>query len=247
MSVPFPPVEPPATGWRFGPPERWDPEDDLVGAGADLEPGTVLEAYRHGVFPMPLGGRRDPLGWWSPVGRGVLEPGSLKVSRSLRRAARDYEIRVDTAFEEVLTACADPRRPGGWIDARIRATYGRLHRDGWVHSVEAWREGRLAGGLYGVGVGALFAGESMFHRERDASKVALLGLVRLLGEARGEDWLVDVQWVTPHLASLGVREVPREAYLRRLPPLLAAPPLPWRPPSSPVDGPAGPVRSATED
>ena len=241
MSLPFPPVEPPPTGWRFGPAERWDAEDDLVGAGADLEPGTVLEAYRHGVFPMPLGGRRDPLGWWSPVARGVLRPGGLRVSRSLRRSARDYEIRVDTAFEEVLVACADPRRPGGWIDTRIREAYGRLHRAGWVHSVEAWREGRLAGGLYGVGLGGLFAGESMFHRERDASKVALLGLVDLLTRERGEEWLVDVQWVTPHLASLGVEEAARSAYLRALPGLVGAPPVRWSAPPGPAGGVAGGV------
>jgi leucyl/phenylalanyl-tRNA---protein transferase len=220
------PVEPPSTGWGFGDPSTWDPEDDLVGLGADLEPGTVLTAYRSGVFPMPLGRPRDPMAWWSPVSRGVLPLDRLVVSRSLRRSMRDYEIRVDTAFEEVLAECADPRRPGGWIDDRIRAAYRRLHELGWVHSVEAWRDGRLEGGLYGVAIGGLFAGESMFHRARDASKVALVGLVELLSDEHREERLVDVQWVTPHLQSLGVIEVSRPEYLSRLPGLFTVPVAP---------------------
>jgi leucyl/phenylalanyl-tRNA--protein transferase len=221
------PVEPRPTRWSFGDPVAWDPEDDLVGMGADLEPGTVLAAYRHGVFPMPLGRRRDPMAWWSPVRRGVLPLDGLVVSRSLRRSVRDYEIRVDAAFGEVVSACADPRRPGGWIDDRIRAAYHRLHDLGWAHSVEAWRDGRLEGGLYGVAVGGLFAGESMFHRARDASKVALVGLVGLLSDEHREHRLVDVQWATPHLESLGVVELGRVDYLARLPDLLTvpAPPL----------------------
>ena len=210
------PVEPPPTYWSFPDPSRWDEDDDLVGAGADLEPGTVLAAYRRGLFPMPSGRDGDPMFWWSPVRRGVLPVHGLRVPRSLRRSMRDYEIRVDTAIDEVVDACADPRRAGGWIDPSIRAAYLHLHELGWVHSVEAWREGRLAGGLYGVAVGGLFAGESMFHRERDASKVALAGLLRLLDDEHAEERLVDTQWVTPHLASLGVTEVPRTAYLARL-------------------------------
>ena len=148
----------------------------------------------------------------------------LVVSRSLRRSMRDFEIRVDTAFAEVLAACADPRRPAGWIDTEVRAAYQRLHELGWAHSVEAWRDGRLAGGLYGVAIGGLFAGESMFHRERDASKVALVGLVELLSDDATDQRLLDVQWVTPHLASLGVVEVDRPTYLRRLARALLAPP-----------------------
>jgi leucyl/phenylalanyl-tRNA--protein transferase len=217
------PVEPPSTGWGFGDPVAWDPEDDLVGVGADLEPGTVLAAYRNGVFPMPLGRPRDPMAWWSPVRRGVLPLDRLVVSRSLRRSMRDFEIRVDTAFDEVLAACADPQRPGGWIDDRIRTAYHRLHDLGWVHSVEAWRDGRLEGGLYGVAVGGLFAGESMFHRARDASKVALVGLVDLLSDEHRDQRLVDVQWVTPHLERLGVTEVSRVEYLARLPRLFTVP------------------------
>lgn len=217
------PIEPPATRWSFGDPADWDPDDDLVGTGADLEPGTVLAAYRQGLFPMPVGRPRDPMAWWSPTARGVLPLDRLVVSRSLRRSVRDFEIRVDTAWDEVLSASADPQRPGGWIDDRIRTAYHRLHRLGWVHSVEAWRDGRLEGGLYGVAIGGLFAGESMFHRARDASKVALVGLVDLLSDEHQEHRLIDVQWVTPHLESLGVLEVSRAAYLSRLPAVLAVP------------------------
>ena len=149
-----------------------------------------------------------------------IAPGS---SRSLRRSVRDFEIRVDTAFEEVVAGCADSARDSGWIDDDIRAAYLRLHQLGWVHSVEAWRNGRLAGGLYGVAIGGLFAGESMFHRERDASKVALVGLVDLLSDANAATRVLDTQWQTPHLESLGVVEISRGDYLRRL---RAALPLP---------------------
>ncbi|WP_151083813.1 leucyl/phenylalanyl-tRNA--protein transferase [Nocardioides cynanchi] len=215
------PVEPPPSVWDFPGPERFHAEDDLVATGADLEPGTVLEAYRRGLFPMPIGGRRAPMAWFSPVRRGVLAPADLRVSRSLRRAARSFELRVDTACAEVIDACADPRRPSGWIDDQIRTAYLRLHELGWVHSVETWRDGRLVGGLYGVAIGGLFAGESMFHRETDASKVALLGLVALLDD--GEQRLIDTQWQTPHLASLGASEVARGDYLDRLRVVLATP------------------------
>ncbi|MBZ5739327.1 leucyl/phenylalanyl-tRNA--protein transferase [Nocardioides mangrovi] len=210
------PAEPPPTRWSFGDPARYDPDDDLVAAGADLEPGTLLAAYRHGLFPMPSGARGEPMFWFCPVLRGVLPLDGLAVSRSLRRSARDFEVRVDTAFADVVDACADPRRPQGWIDGDIRAAYLRLHELGWAHSVEAWRDGRLAGGLYGVAIGGLFAGESMFHRERDASKVALLGLVEGLRDEHAARRLLDVQWATPHLASLGVVEIERSAYLARL-------------------------------
>jgi leucyl/phenylalanyl-tRNA---protein transferase len=224
------PVEPAATVWEFPPPSRFHPEDDLVATGADLEPGTVLAAYRRGLFPMPLGGPHSPMAWFCPVTRGVLRPSELRVSRSLRKSARRFEVRVDTACAEVIDACADPARPSGWIDGAIRTAYLRLHELGWVHSVETWRDGRLVGGLYGVSVGGLFAGESMFHHETDASKVALVGLVDLLSD--GEERLVDTQWQTPHLASLGVRELPRETYLRLLPGLLETSPPLWSTDSS---------------
>src|SRR5687767_2240589 len=213
------PVEPPPTPWQLPAPRDW-PHHDLVALGADLEPGTLLAAYRSGLFPMPA--PSGEVGWWSPVDRAVLPLDGMRVSRSLRRAARRFEIRVDTAFAEVLDACADPRRPDGWIDEGVRAAYTALHELGWVHSVEAWRDGRLAGGLYGVAVGGLFAGESMFHRETDASKVALVGLVELLREDPDEPRLVDVQWQTPHLASLGVVQMSRREYLGRLPEAVAA-------------------------
>ena len=215
-------VEPPRSDWRFPGPARFDPDDDLVAAGADLAPGTLLEAYRRGLFPMPSGRRGDPMLWFSPVLRGVLPLDGLRVSRSLRRSVRRFEIRVDTALPAVIEACADPRRPAGWIDPDIRAAYLELHRLGWVHSVEAWRDGKLAGGLYGVSIGGLFAGESMFHHESDASKVALVGLVDLMHDTPDEPRLLDVQWQTPHLASLGVVQISRREYLGRLPEAVAA-------------------------
>jgi leucyl/phenylalanyl-tRNA---protein transferase len=215
-------TEPPPSQWAFPGPGRFDPDDDLVAAGADLAPGTLLAAYRRGLFPMPSGRRGDPMLWFSPVRRGVLPLDRLRVSRSLRRSVRRFEVRVDGAFGQVIDACADPRRPAGWIDPSIRAAYVELHRLGWAHSVEAWRDGRLAGGLYGVSIGGLFAGESMFHRETDASKVALVALVGLLRDAPDEPRLLDVQWRTPHLASLGCVEVSRRDYLDRLPEALAA-------------------------
>jgi len=190
--------------------------DDVVGVGADLEPGTLLAAYRNGLFPMPVSdGANELLVWWSPDPRGVLPLDGLRVSRSLRRSMARFEVRVDTAFDEVVAACADPARAGGWIDDGIVAAYTELHRLGWAHSVESWTpDGRLAGGLYGVCIGGLFAGESMFHRETDASKVALVALVERL--RAGGATLLDVQWATPHLASLGVVEISRAEYLARL-------------------------------
>ena len=212
------------TSWAFPPPDAAD-ESGLVGIGADLEPSTLRWAYRHGLFPMPV--REDgPMGWWSPDPRAVLPLDALVVSRSLRRSLRRYEVRVDTAFDDVVAACGDPRRASGWIDGRIRTAYLRLHELGDAHSVECWRDGDLVGGLYGVGIGGLFAGESMFHRATDASKVALAHLVERL-RADGADRLLDVQWLTPHLASLGAIEIPRHAYLARLDAALALPAPRW--------------------
>ncbi len=213
------PIEPPATGWVF--PDVADlpsdgGSDDLVGVGADLEPGTLLAAYRQGLFPMPSDDPGVGMLWWSPVERGVLPLDGLRVSRSLRQAVRRMEVRVDTAFHEVVRCCADPARDGAWIDDEIVAAYTRLHELGWAHSVEAWQDGELVGGLYGVAVGGLFAGESMFHRVRDASKVALVGLVDLLRDEYAERRVLDVQWRTEHLATLGVVTVPRPAYVAML-------------------------------
>lgn len=215
------PTEPPRSEWEL-PDASLADEDGIVGIGADLEPGTVLAAYRKGLFPMPLGAR-GPIGWWSPDPRGVLPLDGFRLTRSLRRACRRYELRVDHAFDEVVAACADPRRPGGWITSEIQGAYRRLHRLGWAHSVEAWDDDGLAGGLYGLAIGGLFAGESMFHRRTDASKVALAGLVELLHDDGDPRRLVDVQWHTPHLETLGVVEVARTEYLRRLAVALEAP------------------------
>ena len=208
-----------ACRWAFPDPSSSD-ESGLVAVGADLEPATLLAAYSCGLFPLPVkpGGR---IGWWSPSERGVLEPSGLIVHRSLRRACRRFEVRVNTAFAEVVDGCADPARPHGWIDDQMRAAFVRLHRAGFAHSVETWLDGELAGGLYGVAVGGLFAGESMFYRASDASKVALVALAAELDD--GHPRLIDVQWATPHLRSLGVSAIPRHQYLRRLPELLASP------------------------
>ncbi|HMG28602.1 MAG TPA: leucyl/phenylalanyl-tRNA--protein transferase [Jiangellaceae bacterium] len=219
----MPPVEPVPTRWALPPAGQAD-DDGLVGFGADLEPGTLLAAYRAGLFPMPVPDRRlgDPeLAWWSPDPRGVLPLTGVRVSHSLRRARRRFEIRVDTAFTGVVEACADPGRPGAWITPAVADAYVDLHRLGWAHSVEAWtQDHRLAGGLYGVAVGGLFAGESMFHARapwgRDASKVALVALAGLVSADGLAGRLVDVQWATPHLRTLGVVDVPRVEYLARL-------------------------------
>jgi leucyl/phenylalanyl-tRNA--protein transferase len=206
----------PPSPWAFEP-DRW-PDDDCVAVGADLAPGTILEAYRCGAFPMPHEG---DLLWWSPVRRGVLVPADIRISRSLARSVRRYTVTVDESFADVVDACADPSRPGSWIDADIRDAYVRLHELGWAHSVETRTpDGTLVGGLYGLSVGALFAGESMFHHATDASKVALVELARRVGD----DGLIDTQWSTPHLSSLGVTEWSREVYLDRIASLVDAPP-----------------------
>jgi leucyl/phenylalanyl-tRNA--protein transferase len=205
------PSEPPPTNWTLERPPT-DHLHDVWAVGADLEPGTLLAAYRLGLFPMPV---EDTLVWWSPEQRAVIAVAGFRPSRSLRRAARGYEIRVDTAFAEVMRGCADPRRPHGWIDEDFVAAYTRMHELGWAHSVEAWDREGLAGGIYGVGIGGLFAAESKFYRRTGASKAALLALVGLLQEAGGAR-LLDVQWATPHLRSLGAAEVPRSEYHRLL-------------------------------
>lgn len=226
----LPPVEPGPSAYAFGNVAALPAGEELLGVGADLGSGTLLAAYRAGVFPMPVS-RRGPVGWWSPDPRAVLPLDGVVVSRSLRAACRRFEIRVDTAYADVVRGCADPRRPSGWIRRDVVGAYRELHELGWVHSVEAWsvragRADRLAGGLYGVAVGGLFAGESMFFRERDASKVALVALVEMLRGAGG-DRLLDVQWSTPHLRTLGAVEISRADYLRRLPPALLLPPPQW--------------------
>jgi leucyl/phenylalanyl-tRNA---protein transferase len=212
----------------FGSPEQWR-RDDLIGVSRVFNEELALAAYQSGVFPMPT--RPGLMGWYSPLERAILPLDGLRISRSLRKSVRRYEIRIDTAFDDVLDGCADRRRPSGWINREIRRVYRRLHKRGVVHSVEAWTsEGELAGGLYGVSIGGLFAGESMFYRPgigRDASKVTLVALVDVLQRAGAEGRLLDVQWQTPHLASLGAVALPREEYLQLLEVALRLPPPDW--------------------
>lgn len=206
-------MKPPPSEWDFPDPATAPPGEDVVAVGADLAPGTLLEAYRAGLFPMRLGAD-GPIGWFSPDPRGIIPLDGLRVSRSLRRAIRRFEVRIDTAFEAVIHGCAHPPRRGVWLTADVIAAYTELHRLGWAHSVETWADDELVGGLYGVAIGGMFAGESMFHRVRDASKVALVALVEHL--RAGGATLLDVQWVTPHLASLGAVAVSRREYLALL-------------------------------
>jgi len=164
---------------------------------------------------MGIGRGSKHIGWWSPNPRGILPLANLRVSRSMKQSAKKYSVRMNTNFSAVMAACAAPSREGAWITPPFIAAYERLHALGWAHSVETYNaEGHLVGGLYGVRVGGLFAGESMFHLQRDASKVALMHLVEHMRSLNMS--LLDVQWSTPHLASLGVIDVPREQYLSQL-------------------------------
>ena len=199
---PFPPVE-----------RALQAPNGLLAAGGELSMERLLEAYRRGVFPWYSG--NEPVLWWSPDPRMVLYCAELKVSRSLAKSARNkgFEVRVDTAFTAVLEGCAD-RPQGTWLGGDMKNAYQRLHRAGFAHSFETWLEGELVGGLYGVAIGRMFYGESMFSRETDASKVALVALV---GELRAREFpLIDCQMHTPLLASLGAREIPRRTFLREL-------------------------------
>jgi leucyl/phenylalanyl-tRNA--protein transferase len=200
--------------WRLPPPSEW-PDGDLLALGADLEPSTVVEAYRRGMFPMGVGQLGDRLGWWSPNPRGILPLDGLRVTRSMRQSAKHFETRVDTCFARVMRACANPSRGRSWITEEFIEGYTRLHELGWTHSVEVFdRSGELVGGLYGLRIDGCFSGESMFHVERDASKVALMALVDLMRSSGMT--LLDVQWCNEHLASLGAIAIPRSAYLMRL-------------------------------
>lgn len=195
-------------------------EDDVIAIGGDLAPGTILQAYRHGMFPMPL--PTGELAWWSPMERAMLPLDQLRITRSLRRSVRRFDITVDQDFERVIDACADPERPQGWITEDIRDAYVELHKMGWAHSIEVWnREVGLAGGLYGVSIGGLFAGESMYHEVSDASKVALVHLVVILSSRPGS--ILDVQWLTPHLERMGAKIIGRDTYLDLLPSALERP------------------------
>lgn len=216
---PFPPIE-----------RALKRPSGLLAAGADLSPGRLLDAYRKGIFPWS--GEGEPILWWSPDPRMVLFPDELKVSRSLSKTLRNgrFEVRFDTAFRPVMRACGEPRegQAGTWITAEMIEAYCTLHETGWAHSVETWLDGELAGGLYGIAIGRMFYGESMFARGRDASKVALVHLVRRL-RAHGFG-LIDCQMATGHLASLGAREIPRSRFARTVAELVnyGDPPGPWR-------------------
>jgi leucyl/phenylalanyl-tRNA--protein transferase len=190
------------------------PGEDLVAVGGTLDADLVLDAYRHGVFPWY--GEEDPVLWWSPDPRAVLDVRALHVPRRLAQTlrARDWELRIDGAFADVVRGCAEGRSDGTWIHEEMVACYVELFSRGRAHSIEVRERGRLVGGVYGVAVGGIFCAESMFHRVRDASKAALVSLVRHLA-ARGFSWL-DVQFRTDHLERFGVVEIPRAAYLARL-------------------------------
>ena len=212
-NAPFPPVE-----------KALKSPNGLLCAGGDLSPKRLIDAYSHGIFPWFSEG--DPILWWSPDPRMVLFPRELKVSRSLRKTLDRgrFETRVDSAFGEVIARCAAPRegQSGTWIVPEMVAAYTALHELGFAHSVESWCDGELAGGLYGVSLGKVFFGESMFTREPDASKVALVRLVeRLLAE---DCRLIDCQQATSHLASLGAREIARKDFASRVQESIQYPP-----------------------
>jgi leucyl/phenylalanyl-tRNA---protein transferase len=206
------PREPPPSRYRMPDPDS-ALANGLLASGGDLEPGTVIDAYRRGIFPWPDTSGR--LLWWSPDPRAVLPLDGFHESRSLRRTRRraGFTVTVDRACAAVMTGCAE-RREGTWITAEMQRAYLRLADLGWVHSVEIWSGDLLAGGLYGVAIGGFFAAESMFHRRTDASKIALAALVERLAARRFT--LLDVQFVTDHLQSLGAVAIARDEYLARL-------------------------------
>ena len=200
----------------FPPPEQATP-DGLLAVGGDLSVERLLLAYRQGIFPWYSEG--DPILWWCPDPRRILVPGEFHVSRSLRRTLnrKTFTVTADRDFEAVIDACAAPQAPpreSTWITPEMRRSYIALHEAGYAHSFEVWRDGNLAGGIYGVSLGACFFGESMFSRETDASKVAMHRLVEFAIE---KDWpIIDCQVPNDHLRSLGAREIPREQFLQTL-------------------------------
>jgi leucyl/phenylalanyl-tRNA--protein transferase len=206
----------------------------LLAASADLSPDRLVEAYRHGIFPWSAQGA--PVLWWSPDPRMVLFVDEFHRRRSLAKVVRAhrFEIRVDTAFRDVMAGCANAPRPGQygtWITPGVIDAYCALHARGLAHSVEAWRQGELVGGLYGVAIGRMFFGESMFARETDASKVALVHLVAALRQRRMP--MIDCQQDTPHLATFGARAIPRREFAERLAALIHSDDAsgPWSPPA----------------
>jgi leucyl/phenylalanyl-tRNA--protein transferase len=213
VSTTKPPAPVGPSRWMLPDPRRAD-EDGIVGVGADLEPATLVEAYRHGVFPWPHDDM--PLPWFSPDPRALIDVHAIHVSRSLARRMRGcgWTTTVDTAFQEVMHGCATDRDTGTWITNSMREAFVRLHALGWAHSVEVWDGDQLVGGLYGVQLGGVFTGESMFHQATDASKVALVELCERMAVAGGA-WL-DAQIETEHLRSMGAQLLSRRAYLKLL-------------------------------
>lgn len=207
--------------WRLPDPRQAQPGVELLALSGPLTADVALAGYRRGLFAMEVAEQVN--GWFSPDPRGILLPESLHISRSLRRSMRGFRITVDQQFAAVVRACADPDRAGAWINAEYVQVYQELHTRGLAHSVEVWSRDHLVGGVFGVELGGLFCGESMFHRQTDASKAALVGLVERLVAAGPRGRILDVQWWTPHLGTLGVIEVPRLTYLDSLPPALALP------------------------
>ncbi len=206
-----------ASVWDFPTPEQM-PKDDLVTLGADLKPETLIDSYKHGIFPMhiQIENKRE-IGWWSPLQRGILPLDKINISSSLKKSMKKYFVTFDQDFDAVIEGCGDDKRPKGWINKDIKIAYKKLFDLGYVHSVEVWnKKDELVGGLYGVEVNGLFAGESMFHKETDASKTAMVYLVNQLKEAGGER-IFDVQWQTPHLKSMGVIKISRAKYISLLP------------------------------
>lgn len=206
-----------ASVWDFPTPEQM-PKDDLVTLGADLRPETLIDSYKHGIFPMHLQiENKREIGWWSPQQRGILPLNKINISSSLKKSMKKYFVTFDQDFDAVIEGCGDDKRPKGWINKDIKTAYKKLFELGYVHSVEVWnKKDELVGGLYGVEVNGLFAGESMFHKQTDASKTAMVYLVNQLKEAGGER-IFDVQWQTPHLKSMGVIKISRAKYISLLP------------------------------
>ena len=201
--------------WQFLPHSEWPPDEEVVAIGADLEPDTVLYAYAHGMFPMYVDKKSRMLGWWSPFERGVIPLDGFHISRSMRNSVQHFVCTINVAFVRVMQECATARTDGNWINQEFIDAYTVLHEMGHAHSVEVWnKKGELVGGLYGLRINGFFAGESMFHRETDASKVALMHLVDLMNLDGMQ--LLDTQWNTDHLASLGCISVPRPDYLALL-------------------------------
>jgi leucyl/phenylalanyl-tRNA--protein transferase len=199
--------------WTFPSPELWPDDDDIVAAGADLETDTLLYAYAHGMFPMFVNKRN--LAWWSPVDRGVIPLDGLRITRSMRKSAQKFTCTINEAFTDVMTLCGSMRTDGNWITREFINAYSDLHEEGHAHSVEVWNEAdELVGGLYGVRINKFFAGESMFHIQTDASKVALMHLIELMTLDGME--LLDTQWRTEHLETLGCIAIPRAKYLQLL-------------------------------